>query len=97
MAMNDSILAINPSVSEKEVNGRIALLRNPLEKGRITVLQMDKTAPSNQSFLWHDRKRRQDADVDRHCNLRFDCYHEKAFESETFTLRNSPCIGYEHF
>ena len=40
--------------------------------------------------------RRQDADMGRHCDLRLDCHHEEAVESETFALRNSPCTGSEH-
>jgi hypothetical protein len=61
-----------------------------------TVLQMDQTASSNQGFLRHDRKRRQDADLGRHCDLCVDCHYEEAVESETFVLRNSPCTGPQH-
>ena len=60
------------------------------------VLQVDQTASSNQSVLWQHRKRRQDADMGRDCDLRLDCYYEKAPESETFALRNSPRTGSKH-
>ena len=57
---------------------------------------MDQTAPSHQGVLRQHRERRQDPDMGRHRDLRLDCNHEEAVESETFALRNSPCTGSEH-
>ena len=37
---------------------------------------MDQTAPSNQSLLWQHGKCREDANMDRDCDLRLDCNYE---------------------
>jgi transposase len=60
------------------------------------VLQMDQTAPSNQSLLWQHGKCREDANMDRDCDLRLDCNYEEAIEFETFALRNPKSIGLKH-
>jgi transposase len=60
------------------------------------VLQMDQTAPSNQSLLWQHGKCREDANMDRDCDLRLDYYYEEAIEFETFALRNPKSIGLKH-
>ena len=60
------------------------------------VLLMDQTAPSNQSLLWQHGKCREDANMDRDCDLRLDCNYEEAIEFETFALRNPKSIGLKH-
>jgi hypothetical protein len=41
------------------------------------VLQMDQAASAHQGVLWHQRERRQDADLDCHIHLRADRHHEE--------------------
>ena len=74
--------------------GVLTAARYP-EPSRI-VLQMDQTAPSNQSLLWQHGKCREDANMDRDCDLRLDCNYEEAIEFETFALRNPKSIGLKH-
>ena len=52
------------------------------------VLQMDQTAPANQSILWHFRERCQNANLDC-CQHLLDCrYNEKRAEFATEFIRN---------
>jgi hypothetical protein len=54
-----------------------------------TVLQVDQAASSDQAVLWHDRERREDADLDRRLDLRTRRDRQKAIEDPSQPLRNA--------
>ncbi len=50
------------------------------------VFQMDQTAPADQAVFWHDRQRRQDANLDRRERLCPRCNCQKAASSQSEPL-----------
>src|SRR5918996_2192095 len=53
------------------------------------VLQVDQTASSYQSVLWHHRKRRQNSNLDRYLGLRARGHHQKTAQPIGESLRTS--------
>jgi hypothetical protein len=51
--------------------------------------QMDQTASTNQGVLWHDRERRQNADMDCNLGLRAGRHRQEAPPAFRQPLRNS--------
>ncbi len=54
-----------------------------------TFLQMDKAAFTDQSFLWDDRERCKDANLDRNLNLCADRHYSEGTQFKAVTLHNS--------
>ena len=53
-----------------------------------TILQMDKTASSDQEVLRHNQERSEDTNMDCHHRLRSGCHRQKTAQYRCFTLHN---------
>jgi hypothetical protein len=60
------------------------------------VLQMDQTAPTNQSVLWHQRERAEDSNMDRHFCMRSRGHCQEAIEAGSEPLHNSTNFACDH-
>jgi hypothetical protein len=61
-----------------------------------SIVQVDQAASSDQAVLWHDRERREDADLDRGLDLRARRHRQKAVEDPSEPLRNATDIESDH-
>ena len=61
----------------------------PLSLANRTLFQMDQTASTNQAFLWHFSKQREDSNLDWSLGLCADSDHQKAAWPEAQPLHNS--------
>jgi hypothetical protein len=78
--VSDKRLFVASSYGRRTVQGALA---------DRTLLQMDQATPSYQSFLWHQRKRRQNTNLDCGVRLPTRGHHKETFKNRAITLHNS--------